>query len=1167
MTYANTRQSASARRIRRTTHFIGLFLLLTMLLSLFLSISTFAAEPSVSEADGLTVSILTDKDNYESGDEVHILVTVQNNNIYDVEGLSIDNLIPDGFLLRTGAESYSNITVPAGEVYEATIITLYVEEDETRRSDKKDDDDDDFDRDYDDEGFFAGLISTLLESEMLPYILIGTAGVAIIAVVVVIIVKRKGRISRHFCFFLAFVLLMQVAVPVISAIEPSDTSLEVQKSVTFNGKPLDLAATVTWPKEAIVIPEIDESTYTRGQWLSMLAEKFGVEVNSTITADRYFYGDSADSTLGPLVETFHVLGVLPAPDSEGYEDPAQDIPLFEAERLVTREYAAVTIARLLGFEGEYTCQVADAEALTYPNEVGVMLMLNFFTPDAANCFLPDALLTAYDVLRANNRMDTYIDDETTDEGEADAEEKNYLALQNGTTHIENQAYTVTEQEDETYIVTLTNYKNSASLTEGSIIVLSRETALYEYALKIQSIDKSGETITLTCTKPELDEVLLEIDYGAPVDPTEINVSGSDGVMVEYDPNGSTNVGDEVDAFDISHNKGIPGKLNFIIEKELGDSGVKVTGSVKVAFPSITTRVRGKLFFGLSLDEVTVKLNQEIGIEAALAYDFGIPENAYDVLTGDKTFGTGKTEIGRASFPIGAGLHADIVFFINFDVAGQLKISYELRGTSGFQYKNKAFRAIKDYSSQFTTLEINAEAKLGIGVSPRISLFSVFDLAGIALHGGIGVYGGFVVHSDTDPVLHCGDLSAYFYLTMELDDDTIIVSILKKYWHITWSWEIFNKDNSPLSIGLHIENGKRVDECTYGKGGIFGLVKNAATGEPIGGARVQIYNAATGVLVTTCLTERVDLLGSELQLYRGEFQVNNLPAGLYRVDVQATGYQAYSIQVNVTPGNLPVVCEAALMLMRTEIEGNGFIQGDVINALTGMPLEGTTCIIRKGWNMTEGDIQYESLLPGSFFSVELAPGNYTIQLTKEEFIDSYINVVVLSDEVTIKNVTVSPKQGVEMQGGGFRVVLTWGEHPLDVDSYLICRNADGELQYFTYFGNQSSYNYDGDRIANLDVDDRYSYGPETSTVYEITEGCVYSFWVHDYTNRHDDPSTALSYSGAQVKLYSGEILLATFNIRENRPGTVWRVFEYDSATEQFTYLNEMGYSLLPRDDIY
>ena len=57
-------------------------------------------------------------------------------------------------------------------------------------------------------------------------------------------------------------------------------------------------------------------------------------------------------------------------------------------------------------------------------------------------------------------------------------------------------------------------------------------------------------------------------------------------------------------------------------------------------------------------------------------------------------------------------------------------------------------------------------------------------------------------------------------------------------------------------------------------------------------------------------------------------------------------------------------------------------------------------------------------------------------------------------------------------------------------------------------------------ANLDIDDRTSYGPETITIetYDVTK--TYLLYVHDYTNR--DSSSSVSISGGKINLKpSGE----------------------------------------------
>jgi len=83
-------------------------------------------------------------------------------------------------------------------------------------------------------------------------------------------------------------------------------------------------------------------------------------------------------------------------------------------------------------------------------------------------------------------------------------------------------------------------------------------------------------------------------------------------------------------------------------------------------------------------------------------------------------------------------------------------------------------------------------------------------------------------------------------------------------------------------------------------------------------------------------------------------------------------------------------------------------------------------------------------------------------------------------------------------------------------------------------------------VKLDLDDTSSYGPETTTIYQQIPG-IYRFSVHDYTNKSSSYSTILSNSGAQVRVYSGDNLVATFNVPANQEGTLWTVFEMDGDT--------------------
>ncbi len=73
-----------------------------------------------------------------------------------------------------------------------------------------------------------------------------------------------------------------------------------------------------------------------------------------------------------------------------------------------------------------------------------------------------------------------------------------------------------------------------------------------------------------------------------------------------------------------------------------------------------------------------------------------------------------------------------------------------------------------------------------------------------------------------------------------------------------------------------------------------------------------------------------------------------------------------------------------------------------------------------------------------------------------------------------------------------------------------------------------------------------------TINNVTDG-LYRYSVHDYTNRYSTSSTALSFSGAKVKVYVGNEV-KEFNIPQNKIGTLWEVFVIENGV--FKLINEL-----------
>lgn len=191
---------------------------------------------------------------------------------------------------------------------------------------------------------------------------------------------------------------------------------------------------------------------------------------------------------------------------------------------------------------------------------------------------------------------------------------------------------------------------------------------------------------------------------------------------------------------------------------------------------------------------------------------------------------------------------------------------------------------------------------------------------------------------------------------------------------------------------------------------------------------------------------------------------------------------------------------------------------IIDATTNTPVLGAKVKVFSGFN-TFGDFE-EGTTDGSgkvVINIEDS-GMYTVEVSKDGYITEKFEVQIMSNLVdTQKTFHISPA----MSGNAIRFVLSWGASPSDLDSHLTGTAGDGSSVH-VYFANMSAVNNSGQSVADLDVDDTSSFGPETMTLYDTTGN--FEFYIDDYTN-----SGTISSSGATVKIYVGSALYATVTI--------------------------------------
>ena len=211
--------------------------------------------------------------------------------------------------------------------------------------------------------------------------------------------------------------------------------------------------------------------------------------------------------------------------------------------------------------------------------------------------------------------------------------------------------------------------------------------------------------------------------------------------------------------------------------------------------------------------------------------------------------------------------------------------------------------------------------------------------------------------------------------------------------------------------------------------------------------------------------------------------------------------------------------------------SGTVSGTVIDATTGEGTNGATVTFRTESGGVAATMDTDS---NGSYELTLPVGNYTVEVTKAEYIVDSFDYMVTEGYQSAPNYVISPI----LADGAWRIVLTWGLRPSDLDSYMYGTLSSGKR--FEVFYESSCRNaYDNDKlVCNLDVDETEGYGPETITLYPQNDKPYYYF-VERYVYSENG---TLTTSGAQVKVYRGSTLMAVFDVPTDQgEGDRWNLF--------------------------
>lgn len=257
----------------------------------------------------------------------------------------------------------------------------------------------------------------------------------------------------------------------------------------------------------------------------------------------------------------------------------------------------------------------------------------------------------------------------------------------------------------------------------------------------------------------------------------------------------------------------------------------------------------------------------------------------------------------------------------------------------------------------------------------------------------------------------------------------------------------------------------------------------------------------------------------------------LPVGDYRIEIEASGYIDFTAYATVTENN-NFYMETFLLVEGEEGE-SGTAYGTITNALTGIGVGTVSITVREGWNNNSFlDVvkTTSTNIDGGYF-LSLPLGNYTLLAEKEGYVSTSINIIVQKEDSGPQNGSITPI----LSGDNYRIVLTWGVDPSDLDSHVEGTLSDG-LGFHVCYWYKSQM--DGEvEVCNLDVDDTTSYGPETITLQICNEEYPYYYYIYQFAGYG-----TLATSAAQVKLYQGDTLVGVFNVPTDLgSGRYWNLF--------------------------
>lgn len=333
------------------------------------------------------------------------------------------------------------------------------------------------------------------------------------------------------------------------------------------------------------------------------------------------------------------------------------------------------------------------------------------------------------------------------------------------------AYTL-EEGGGTCEVSVPKTEETEGIAEGDHIILpANEENPGGAALAVTEVQEDAEgNLVWQCEEPqELSDFITSID-----------ISGQG----EFQPEQAAGAQPSIKARGIGMSAGNQfsniGRIDYQFSNTVLNESASLNGSIAIEISAIEYRLKMDVGLrGITVEDFYFSVDNDVKVSADLAVD------------GDKLNQGGQIQLGCVPFRIGGtGINGDIIFWLTYDVKGNLDVAYTFSNTVGIDYQNGAYEPFAASSSS-----LSGGAALDFAVGPKMQFVMRFgrsiSLMDVTLDSGVaGNASAYAAGADQITAGYC--LDAYVYLNIYTGKDSLLGNVLELKKNVIW-----DDQNSPF----------------------------------------------------------------------------------------------------------------------------------------------------------------------------------------------------------------------------------------------------------------------------------------------------------------------------------------------------------------------------------